>query len=185
MLYFVRHGSTNWNQNYDTNGIRDPKMQGKSDIPLNENGIQQAKDTAATLEGIKFDKIYCSPLTRAKQTCAIINKDNQDVIYDARIMERDFGEYESHVKSSFDFARFWNDLVYDTYEKAETVHEMKKRVYEFLDDILASDDENILVVAHGGVGMLMYGYFHGIPEDGDYLRYLLPNGQATKFNTKK
>ena len=42
MLYFVRHGSTNWNQNYDKNGVRDPKMQGKSDIPLNENEIGRA-----------------------------------------------------------------------------------------------------------------------------------------------
>ena len=184
MLYFVRHGSTNWNQNYDKNGVRDPKMQGKSDIPLNENGIQQAKDAYELLKDVKFDKIYCSPLTRARQTCAIINQKNLPVIIDERIMERDFGEHEGNVKSSFDFARFWNDLVFDEYEKAETIHQMKKRVYEFLDEINDELDKDILVVAHGGVGMIMFGYFHGAPEDGDYLRYLLPNGTAHKFNKK-
>jgi len=183
MIYFVRHGSTNWNQNYDKNGNRDPKMQGRSDIPLNENGINQAKETAKLLKDISFDKIYCSPLTRARQTCEIVNVSKKEVIYDERLMERDFGEYEGHVKSSFDFARFWNDKVYDTYQKAETIHEMKKRVYEFLDEIVNSN-ENILVVAHGGVGMLMYGYFNDPPKDGNYLEYLLPNGQATKFTKK-
>ena len=184
MLYFVRHGSTNWNQNYDKNGVRDPRMQGKSDIPLNENGIAQAYEARDLLKDIRFDKIYCSTLTRAKQTCAIINKDNLPVTYDKRLMERDFGEHEGNVKSSFDFGRFWNNNVYDKYEIAETVHEMKKRVYSFLDEINDELDKNILVVAHGGVGMIMKGYYDGIPEDGDYIKYLLPNGQIYKFNKK-
>ena len=51
MLYFVRHGSTNWNQNYDKNGIRDPKMQGKSDEDVNLRreglaGLEEAVDDA-------------------------------------------------------------------------------------------------------------------------------------------
>ena len=42
MLYFVRHGSTDWNENKDVNGNKDPKCQGRIDLPLNDTGIQQA-----------------------------------------------------------------------------------------------------------------------------------------------
>ena len=40
-LYFVRHGETEWNVK--------KKIQGKTDIPLNENGIRQAKELACQL----------------------------------------------------------------------------------------------------------------------------------------
>ena len=49
MIYFVRHGSTNWNDYINENGIKDPKLQGRADIPLNEKGIGQALVLAESL----------------------------------------------------------------------------------------------------------------------------------------
>lgn len=60
MIYLVRHGQTDWNKL--------KVMQGRTDIPLNEKGIEQAKVVGEKLRGINFDAIFYSPLLRAKQT---------------------------------------------------------------------------------------------------------------------
>ena len=64
MIYFVRHGSTEWNKLY--------KCQGKADISLSQEGIDQAKETAKALKNVKLDACFCSPLLRAKQTFEVI-----------------------------------------------------------------------------------------------------------------
>ena len=63
-ITFVRHGQTEWNSL--------GKQQGKEDIPLNSRGIEQAKQTAQLLADRQFDRVYCSPLQRAKQTAQIL-----------------------------------------------------------------------------------------------------------------
>ena len=69
MIYYLRHGATDWNENLNEQGIKDPKCQGRVDIPLNEKGIKQAMQAKETLNCIEFDRVICSPLTRAIQTC--------------------------------------------------------------------------------------------------------------------
>ncbi len=78
MIYIVRHGQTDWN----VKGI----YQGRIDIPLNETGREQARKTKKELEGIKFDKVFSSPLKRALETAQIIC--NNEIITDKRIIER-------------------------------------------------------------------------------------------------
>ena len=46
MIYFVRHGSTDWNDNYNDQGIKDAKCQGQADIPLNTKGITECNNLA-------------------------------------------------------------------------------------------------------------------------------------------
>ncbi len=86
-LYVIRHGQTEWNVM--------KKMQGSIDIPLNKKGIKQAYITKKNLDHISIDVIFCSPLKRAKQTAEIINKGrNLEIIYDERLKERNYGEFE-------------------------------------------------------------------------------------------
>ena len=53
-LYFIRHGETDWNI------IK--RLQGATDIPLNENGEAIAKETSQKLQDISFDIVFTSPL---------------------------------------------------------------------------------------------------------------------------
>ena len=53
-LYMMRHGETDWNKKH--------LWQGRTDIPLNENGRYVAELTREGLKGIPFDVAYCSPL---------------------------------------------------------------------------------------------------------------------------
>ena len=78
MIYVVRHGQTDWNL--------EGRFQGRIDIPLNEKGKSQAKKTKEKLEGIKFDKVFSSPLKRALETAKIITDEPIDI--DDRIIER-------------------------------------------------------------------------------------------------
>ena len=63
-IYLIRHGETDYNKK--------KRLQGVTDIPLNAQGIALAEKTAAGLRDISFDRIYTSPLIRARRTAEII-----------------------------------------------------------------------------------------------------------------
>lgn len=92
-LFVVRHGQTDWNLQR--------KIQGTTDIELNENGIRQANDLKKELQDkdFKIDLIISSPLKRARETAQIISDGKIDIIYDDNIIERNHGELEGTVIS--------------------------------------------------------------------------------------
>ena len=69
MLYIMRHGKTDWNEAR--------RLQGSSDIPLNEDGINMAKNARDEYKDVHFDVCFCSPLSRAYEiTLLIVTNDN-------------------------------------------------------------------------------------------------------------
>lgn len=174
-IYVVRHGQTEWNV------LR--KMQGSADIPLNENGINQAKQTKQNLKNTKFDIIFCSPLIRAKQTAEIINEEkNLKIIYDERLRERNYGEFEGTSKSSFNYNEFWAYNNNIKYNKAENVQDFFNRIYNFLDDIKSSySNKNILIVCHAGVVKAIECYANGMMKDEEIGPYLPDNASINEY----
>lgn len=175
IVYITRHGQTEWNVLN--------KVQGRVDISLNDKGKEQAEITKKELENDEFDLILCSPLKRAKETAEIINRGrNIPIIYDDRIAERDFGEFEGLLRSEFDFDGFWSYKKDCKYEKAENIREFFKRIYGFIDSIKEEyKDKRVLIVAHGGVSIPFDCYFNGIP-DVDCLLYLcIGNCEVKKY----
>ena len=85
MIYIIRHGKTELN--------KAKVLQGRSDFPLNEEGIRQAEEAAARLGDVRFAHVYSSPLIRAVQTAEIIAPQIKPVI-DERLIEMDYGPYE-------------------------------------------------------------------------------------------
>ena len=159
MIYVIRHGQTNWN-------IQRMVM-GRYDEPLNEVGIHQAEETKSSLLNTKIDIIICSPLKRAKQTAEVINKGrNIPIVYDDRIVERDFGEFEGKHTKDFDFKGFWNYYKNEKYQRAENIQSFFERIEGFLKDIIKEyQGKNVLVVAHGGVSIPINCFFNKrIPE---------------------
>ena len=93
MFAFIRHGQTDWN--------RDDRLQGSSDIPLNDAGRQQAHDAAALLADGGWQAIVSSPLSRARETAEIIAADlgiELGPSY-AAFVERDYGVNEGGSSS--------------------------------------------------------------------------------------
>ena len=90
-IYVVRHGQTDWNFMN--------KLQGQTDIELNDIGREQARNAAELMKGKKVDLIISSPLKRARETANIINNNyNLSIIEDNRIMERYYGKSEGLTK---------------------------------------------------------------------------------------
>ncbi len=152
-LYIIRHGETEWNVKR--------RFQGRSDIPLNEEGRRLARITAEALEDVPFSRIYTSPLKRAYETAMII-KGVRDipVMTEPRIIEISFGEYEGLCCGKKDYnipdPEFMNFFdrpeAYKPPRGAEGIEELKARTADFLAEIVHNKDmegDTILVSTHG------------------------------------
>lgn len=181
MIYVTRHGQTNWNL--------EKKVMGRSNIPLNKNGRKQATIVRDSLFNTPIDKIICSPLLRAKQTADIINQKKQvEIIYDNRLIERDFGEFEGMNTKDFDFYGFWNYYQNNHYQYAENIQDFFQRVYEVLDDIkLTYNEKNILIVGHGGISIPIDCYFKKYIPTGSFIgkNIVLENCQVKAYQKRK
>jgi len=83
-IYICRHGETQWSLSGQHTGL--------SDIPLTENGIAQAKALAKRVKGYPFEKVFTSPLQRAKNTADICGF--TDATIDDDLCEWNYGDYE-------------------------------------------------------------------------------------------
>ncbi len=157
-VYLLRHGETAAN--------KEGRIQGRIDIPLNDYGIELAEITRDGIqkEGIRFDKIYSSPLIRAVQTATIVRGDREphQIILDDRIMEMAFGKGESlfikDIKEKPEHANLKNCFSapskYIAKDGAESYEEILARAKDFLENEikpLEGTCENVLVVCHGAM----------------------------------
>lgn len=138
----VRHGETDWN--------RERRIQGATDIPLNDTGREQARAAGRLLAGRAWSRIVASPLSRAAETASIIageaRIDSPEL--DAAFVERNYGEAEGLTGSELD-SRFPDGADVPGRESREAVGE---RVVAGLHRLAAAHPgESIIVVAHGGV----------------------------------
>lgn len=148
----MRHGKTDWNEKH--------KLQGHTDIPLNENGINMAKKAAVEYREVHFDVCYCSPLLRARKTAELLLEGrNVPIIIDERLIEMGFGEYEG-IENSFDIVDcpinvlFKNPQSYVADGGVESFEHLFKRTGEFIDKIVMpalKEGKDILIVGHGAM----------------------------------
>ena len=86
----LRHGATDWN--------REGRFQGRTDNPINDEGIAQAFSVARRLQRLRIDRIVSSPLQRALKTAEIIAAASATpVAIDDGIVEFDYGSLEGQV----------------------------------------------------------------------------------------
>ena len=150
-LYIVRHGETDWNKM--------GKYQGITDVPLNENGLNQAKACGEALKDITFDRILSSDLSRALVTAETIRGDRTTPItVDKRLRELDFGDWEAMLFS--DIEARWPGLIDEMYLRphlvkvpnGESFKDLQDRAWAGLEEFLNENDEEetLLVACHGG-----------------------------------
>ena len=97
-LLLARHGETDWN--------RELRIQGSSDIELNELGRQQAQFLAQELTDVDLDAIYSSDLSRARATAAAVAATHGlEVTLDPRLRERSFGSWEGLTREDVSASR--------------------------------------------------------------------------------
>lgn len=172
MLYIVRHGETDWN--------KEGRCQGHSNIPLNEQGRNQAREVREKLKNVNFDVVFCSPLDRTIETARIIT--DGKIITDDRIIERNNGILEGKKKVEIKEIQSKPDYKDEDYN-VETPEELQIRANIFLDDILPKyKGKNILIVTHGGITVNLRSYLDG-PTD-DIREYVLNNCEVYTYNNE-
>lgn len=174
-LYITRHGQTEWNAL--------GKIQGREDIPLNAVGKMQAAITRDELSHIPLQRIISSPLQRAVETAVIINEAHKlPIEMDQRIIERGFGDLEGSDLQNIDFTNFWRPEKEHLFPLCEKTSLFYQRVYACIEELIQKqEDEHILIVAHGGVSLPFYTYFHGMPEAQDMRKFMLNNCEVACY----
>ena len=159
-IWIARHGQTDLNKK--------KLMQGRTDAPLNEKGIEQARRSRQNIGDVHFDAVYSSPLQRAKLTGAIIGGvDISEVIEDPRIIETDFGRYEKrkYYALGLPMTAYWTmPRIFPAPSTVESIASMRERASSFLKELETHDYENVLVACHGGIMRALCGYLDEAPD---------------------
>lgn len=140
-LAFIRHGQTDWNAT--------ERLQGSSDIPLNDTGRQQAREVMTALDATEWDVIVSSPLSRARETAQIIAAGLGIELgrsYEL-LVERDYGQAEGITDE--DALRRWPD---HRYPGLETLDSVVARGIAALQQVTAENPaRNVVIVCHGTI----------------------------------
>ncbi len=139
-ICMVRHGQTDWNLF--------GKLQGQTDIPLNETGKRQAQECREYLKDHEWDVLVTTSLIRARKTAEIINEAlDLNIVEMDHFKERCFGEGEGMLREDRD--RQFPDFIFPEMESYE---DLVARVQNGLNEINKQfRDQRVLVVAHGAV----------------------------------
>lgn len=177
-LYIVRHGETDWN--------KERKVQGFSDIPLNEYGRHLARETAEGMKEIPFDLAYTSPLIRAKETAEIILAGRGiPVIESNGIKEMGFGEYEGMCISGKEkapeseaFKKFFTDTGNFVPAKGgESIADIMDRTGQFLKELCEDSQlqgKRILLSTHGAAMTALLNHIRGNLDTADFWKWQVP-----------
>jgi broad specificity phosphatase PhoE len=150
----LRHGQTDWNIDF--------RLQGVTDVVLNQTGIEQAKSAASALKPSDWDFIASSPLSRARDTADIVanHLSISEVAVLPLLLERSFGEVEGMLYE--DWKANYPDGIAPGGETEEQLH---ARTLELLDELLETyRGTRVLAISHGAlirkvVNLLSHGEF--------------------------
>jgi broad specificity phosphatase PhoE len=159
-----RHGRTAWNLA--------GRVQGQSDIPLDDVGRTQAVEAAARLAALRPHRIVSSDLMRAAETARVLGEVTGTAVeLDERLREMDFGAREGltwrEAWDQFpDGMRAWADGDETKVPDSETHRQAGERLAAALHDLLEDLPEGgvLVVVAHGAVLRTGACVFLDIPE---------------------
>lgn len=165
MLYIMRHGKTDWNAMH--------KLQGRTDIPLNDEGRAMAVQAAAACRNIHFDVCYSSPLCRARETAEILLSGREiPILTDERLVEMSYGIYEG-VENSFQIpdcpinVLFWHPEQYTMpVQNGESLTELFARTGAFLREVVQpqlAQGKDILIVGHGAMNCSIICQVRSLP----------------------
>ena len=177
-IWIARHGQTRYNKQH--------LMQGRTDEPLNETGIQQAKTAREKIGNIKFDAVYASPLSRAITTGSIVGNVNpSEIIIDERLIEADFGRYElkNYYLLGLPMMLYWYlPELFPAPETVETIASMIERSHSFLKELERKSYDNVLIACHGGIMRPLSGYLMD-KQNGIYWRPKPKNCEIRVFES--
>ncbi len=158
----LRHGQTEWNINF--------LLQGVTDIPMNQTGIEQVRLAASAIRRQDWDLVLTSPLGRARQTAEILLEEVgfDSIIEEQLLIERSFGEAEglSHEQWRAKYSNL------DEIPGGESRTELAARSQLLLDTVAQQfAGQRVLAVSHGALirTLIAIASKNQLPRDGERL----------------
>lgn len=160
-IYIVRHGETMWN--------KVKRFQGSADIELSDAGRDLARKSGMNLRDIPLDRVFSSPLCRARETAELFcgGRDIR-IEVDERLRELNFGHCEGQLyedlvnNDSLTFKYFFSQPeLYHPDDAGETIEDMMARARAFMQEVvepLAASCHRIMIVAHGALNKGLMAY---------------------------
>ena len=174
-VYFTRHGQTVWNV--------ENKICGSTDIPLTELGRKQAMELGNQIKESNdaIDEILYSPLIRARDTAECIAAiTGIPMREEIRLIEQNFGKYESTPRNGEDFQRAKREFI-NHYNGGETMLHLCQRIYNLLDEIkMESGKKTYLLVAHNGIARVVQSYFYDMTNE-EFAGFGIKNCEIKKY----
>lgn len=166
-IFLVRHGETDWNKAH--------RFQGRIDVPLNQEGRDQAQALAQALKAETLTAIYSSPLLRAMETARFIGAFHPSVpiLEEEGLIEMDLGKFDGMEAQRWaeqypDFRKLW----FETPATArmpggESLQEVQKRAIGTLERITRdyAPKSTLLICSHNFVNVTILCYALRRPLD--------------------
>jgi 2,3-bisphosphoglycerate-dependent phosphoglycerate mutase len=158
-IYLARHGETNWNA--------ERLLQGGTDTALSPRGWEQAAQLAERLKGVQLGAVYCSTLSRSRDT-AEIARGNAPLKSLEGLGERKVGKFEGKrldktidPATAQEYSKRSRDPE-DELDGGESLNQFYGRVRAALDSILSQHSSGaILIVGHAITNqMILRAIFH-------------------------
>ncbi len=178
-LFITRHGETDWNVKMLACGISEAELTGK--------GRAQAQALANRLKDEKekngIRAIYVSPLKRARETAAYIEKAlNITAEPDSRLTEMNFGRLEGEKWSRPEFSDMGKNPFFK-FPEGESLVQTAHRAYSIIEDVIKKHKNggNILFVCHGVLTAALCTYFKSYSSE-EFSKLDIANCQLLEFD---
>ncbi len=164
VVVLVRHGETQW--------TRSAQHAGRADIPLSAQGRAEAERLRDRLAALDFARVFVSPLSRARQTCALAGY-GQRAEERAELLEWDYGAYQGLTAQQVLATRPDWALWQDGCPGGETAVAVGARVDRLLEEV-ARVEGNVLLFAHGHLLRVVAARWMGLPPEAGARLALFP-----------
>lgn len=186
IIYFVRHGQTDWNA--------EQRFQGQRDIPINITGRQQASRNGSVLKSLLKEppalEYVASPMSRTRETMEIIRGEmgleEQGYRTDARLLELNYGDWEGITlqemqRSHGSLSEARNSNKWDFVppgENSESYAMQAERFAPWLDEVA----HPTVCVTHGGIMRCLWKIVGGMSAEEAGL-VTIPQDKILKMQT--
>lgn len=149
-IYLIRHAHTTLNGKMLFQG-------GQTNSELDSIGLDQIKNSSESINKLLPDNylLVCSPLIRTKQTAMDLNLHTDNIIYDDRIREIDFGKWEGKSLDSvrkeypIEVKKYYEDDPNIKMPNGESIGILADRMIEAIMDYSDRNYDNVVFVTHG------------------------------------
>ena len=163
-LYLARHGDTDWTDSR--------RKTGRTDLPLNEQGEQHARQLGERLQQFSFAQVFTSPLQRASQTCALAGF-GKGAEVNSDLVEWDYGRFEGKTIAEIQQDRPNWELFRDGCPGGESPLDVAQRADRFVSQVLAADGD-VLAFSSGHIIRMIAARWLGLPPGAGRFFYCRP-----------